>query len=154
MVKEGYTSLRVSHRLISFQNNTIDSIRWVLLDLYGFLIIRRTIHIIHISTWTQHVYSLREHQERLPNSTCHRKVRHLSGANHPQWHTVARRPQSNYREPYIQNTYPHHYGPCKPSIPSDCYTFKCTTQSWRSWQPCEMDSSHNCYLLGKVRSMR
>ena len=84
-VKEGYTSIRVSHQLISFQKNTIDSIRLVLLDVYGLMVIRRTIHIIH-------------------NSTCHRKVRYLSGANHPQWHAVARRPQSTYREPYVQKT--------------------------------------------------
>ena len=59
MFKEGYTSICVSHILLSFQNNTIYLIRLVLLDLYGFPLIRRTIHITHFIAKPQHVCSPR-----------------------------------------------------------------------------------------------
>ena len=114
--KEGYTSIRVSHRLLSFQNNTTYSIRLVLLDLYGFPITRRTIHMTHFS----HNYNTSDLLEN-PRETAYLHVspqgsppiwREWPTAD-PQRRAVSRRPRSTYREPYTQNTYPHHCGPYK-----------------------------------------
>ena len=83
----------------SFWNNTIHLIRSLIINIYRFPNIRRTIYMtsLYLINTIGLLYS--RTRDRLPTFTCHRRARHQSGASHPQRHEVARQPWSTYCGP-------------------------------------------------------
>ena len=98
--KQAHKSLYLQHRSLallfrasdltpSFWNNTHYFIRSLIIELYRFPSIRRTIHLTslgHINTIGLFPSRTRDRQNTF---SCHRRARHQSGASHPQRYEVA-----------------------------------------------------------------